>query len=184
MTAPTEEERFSTNMNDLSNLVHELTSKCWDNGHKEVNPTLIVLAQAYLNAMNKGQLMEVFITHSHNFWEEIRERNENFFVEHSGEIFGKLPVEKGNIDAFKMLFTSKDSKGNSVIDEDDRDAIWSMFGSLVKISLKYIHRIRECHIVENAEGKMVPKYKHNKFPEIKVRELAKKWDIVLVIPEI
>lgn len=180
---PSEEERFSTNSNDLSDLVHELTSKCWDNGHREIQPLLINLAQAYLNSLDKTVLMETFITHSHNFWEEVRLRNENFFVEHSGEIFGKLPVEQGNIDAFKMLFTSKDANGGPLIEEEDRDAIWEMFGSLVKICVKYIHRVRDCHLVEK-DGKMVPRYRHNKFPEIKVREHARNWDIELNIPKV
>ena len=180
---PNEEERFSINTNDLSDLVHELTSKCWDSGHKEIQPMLITLAQGYLNTLDKTLLMETFVTHSHMFWEEIRVRNENFFVEHSGEIFGKLPVEQGNIDAFKMLFTSKDAKGQSLIEEEDKDAIWEMFGSLVKICVKYIHRVRDCHLVEK-EGKMVPRYRYNKFPEIKVREHAKKWDINLEIPKV
>ena len=181
---PTEEERFSINSNDLSDLVHELTSKCWDNGHKEIQPILINLAQAYLNSLDKTLLMETFITHSHNFWEEIRLRHENFFVEHSKDIFGQLPVEQGNIDAFKMLFTSKDANGNPLIEEEDRDAIWEMFGSLVKICIKYIHRIRDCHLEENKDGKMVPRYRYNRFPEIKVREHAKKWDITLDIPRV
>ena len=130
-------------------------------------------------------LIETFITHSHKFWEEIRLRNEIFFIEHSGEIFGKLPVEKDNIDAFKMLFTSKNKNGESVIEEDDRDAIWEMFGSLVKICIKYIHRIRDCHLAENVETqKMAPRYRHNKFPEIKVREHANKWNINLEIPKV
>jgi len=180
---PSEEERFSINTNDLSDLVHELTSKCWDNGHKEIQPILINLAQGYLNSLDKTLLMETFITHSHMYWEEIRLRNENFFVEHSGEIFGQLPVEQGNIDAFKMLFTSKDVKGNPLIEEEDRDAIWEMFGSLVKICVKYIHRVRDCHLVEK-DDKMVPRYRHNKFPMIKVREHARKWDINLEIPRV
>ena len=185
MSAPPEQVRFSTNVNDLSNLVHQLTEICWQNDHKEINPILITLAQAYLNSLDKVELIETFITHSHTYWEEIRLKNENFFISHSGEIFGKLPVEQGNIDAFKMLFTSKDKQGNPVIEEEDREAIWVNFGSLVKICIKYVHRVRECHLEENKEtGKMMPRYKYNKFPEIKVREHAKKWDIVLDIPKV
>lgn len=185
MNAPPEEERFSINSNDLSNLVHELTTKCWNEGYKEVNPMLIALAQTYLNSLGKIVLIETFITHSHSFWDEIRERNENFFIKHSGEIFGKLPVDKGNIDAFKMLFTTKDKRGNDLIEQDDRDAVWEIFGSLVKICLKYIHRVRDCYLEENSEtGKMRPRYRNNKFPEIKVREHAKKWNVELYIPEV
>lgn len=185
MSHPPEEVRFSTNVNDLSNLVHQLTEICWQNDHKEINPILITLAQAYLNSLDKIALIETFINHSHTYWEEIRLKNENFFINHSGEIFGKLPVEQGNIDAFKMLFTSKDKKGNPVIEEEDREAIWVSFGSLVKICIKYVHRVRECYLEEDsATRKMRPRYRYNKFPEIKVREHAKQWDIVLDIPKV
>jgi hypothetical protein len=182
---PSEEDRFAANSNDLSNLVHELISKCWEAGYKDVNPILIPLAQAYLNGLGKVVLIRTFITHSHTFWEEIRLKKESFFIEHSGEIFGKLPVDKGNVDAFKMLFTSKDKNGAPLIETDDRDAVWEMFGSMVKISIKYIHRIRECYLEENKQtGKMMPRYRHNEFPEIKIREHAKKWDIDLEIPKV
>lgn len=184
MTTPTEEERFSINMGGLSDLVHELVSTCWESGIKDINPILIPLAKSYLINYDKVELIETFINHSHNFWEEIRLKNENFFIEHSTDIFGKLPVESGNIDAFKMLFTSKNKNGNPIIIQEDREAIWVYFGCLVKICIKYVHRIRECYLEENKEGKMLPRYRYNKFPEIKVREHAKKWDVVLDIPKV
>ena len=186
MSIPKEEERFATNVGDVSDLVHELTDKCWRNGNKQINPTMIVLAKAYLSSFNKIDLIETFISHSHTYWEEIRLQKENFFIEHSSDIFGKLPVDSGNIDAFKMLFASKDKDehGDLLINEEDREAIWEMFGSLVKICIKYIHRIRDCHLEENKDGKMVPRYRYNRFPEIKVREHAKKWDITLDIPRV
>lgn len=179
-----EQERFSINSNDLSDLVQELTTQCWEQGHKDVNPVLIGLAKAYLNSLDKTVLIETFIKHSNGYWEEIRQRNEDFFIHHSGEIFGKLPVDKGNIDAFKMLFTTKDSDGNPLIEEEDRDAVWDMFSSLVKICIKYIHRVRDCHLSANPEtGKMRPRYRNNRFPQIKVREHARNWNIKLEIPE-
>jgi len=184
MDNPSEEDRFIANVKVLTDLVHELTSMCWDAGHKKVNPILINLAGAYLSGLDKNELIETFINHTHAVcWEEIRNRNENFFIEHTNEIFGQLPVEQGNIDAFKMLFTSKDENGDSVISEDDKEAVWDMFSSLVKICIKYVHRVRECYLVEK-DGKMVPRYRYNRFPEIKVREHAKKWDIELYIPTV
>ena len=182
--APSEEERFITNVKCLTELVHELTSMCWDAGHRQINPLLINLAGAYISGLNKTELVETFISHTHEIcWEEIRNRNENFFIEHTREIFGKLPVEQGNIDAFKMLFTAKDEHGESVISPDDKIAVWDFFGTLVKICIKYVHRVRECYLFDK-EGKMVPRYKYNRFPEIKVREHAKKWDIELFIPKV
>ena len=93
-----------------------------------------------------------------------------------------MPVAKGNIDAFKMLFTSKDQDGEDMICQDDRDAIWDMFDSLVKICIKYVHRERKCELVEK-DDRMVPRYTVNFMAEIKVRSHAKKWNIELEIPQ-
>ena len=40
MSFPSEEERFLANVLDLSDLVHELTTICWDEGIKDINPIL------------------------------------------------------------------------------------------------------------------------------------------------
>ena len=182
MGTPPEEERFKINVLDLSDLVHELISQCWDNGIQDINPILIVAARAYLKNYDNIDLIETFIKYSHMYWDEIKTRNENFFVEHSQNIFQYLPVAKGNIDAFKMLFTSVDKYGEKMICQEDRDAVWDMFDSLVKICIKYIHRVREC-VLEEKDGKMVPRYSKNLFPTIKARSHARKWDIELEIPK-
>ena len=182
-SGPPEEERFIRNVLELSDLIHELTSICWDEGIKDVNPALIILAKAYLKKYNKIEMIETFILHSHKCWDEIEERRENFFNVHAAAIFAHLPVKEGNISAFKMLFTSKDDKGEHIIIQEDRNAIWDYFHSLVKICIKYVHRIRYCKLIE-IEGKMKPRYTVNKFPEIKVRYHAKKWDIELDIPKV
>ena len=186
MSNPNEEERFNANVKVLTDLVHELCSNCWDAGNKQINPTMILLAGAYLSSFDKKELIETFITHTHEkCWEEIRLQNENFFIEHSDSIFGNLPVGKGNIDAFKVLFTSLDKNGKSIISTDDKNAIFDIFASLVKICIKYVHRVRDCYLAEDkTTGKMRPYYRHNLFPEIKVREHAKKWDIELQIPAV
>lgn len=183
MSAPPEEERFQTNVMCLADLVHELTSICWDEGIEDVNPTLLLLAKAYLGNLDQVVLIETFITYSHMYWDEIINRNENFFVEHAASIFAHLPVEKGRISAFKMLFTATNEDDDPVIIQEDREAIWEMFDSLAKICIKYIHRVRECKLVE-IDGKMKPRYLKNEFPEIKVRAHAKKWDVELNIPKV
>lgn len=187
MENPSEEQRFSANVQCLTELVHELTSICWDAGVKQINPILISLAGGYLSGIDKVQLIETFINNTENdekhYWDEIKNRNEKFFIEHTNEVFGKLPVEQGNIDAFKMLFTAVDADGESIISDDDKTAVWDMFGSLIKICIKYVHRVRDCYLFEK-EGRMVPRYRYNKFPAIKVREHAKKWDIDLEIPKV
>lgn len=178
-----EPERFSTNLLDLCDLMHILVTNCYDNGYKDINPGLILLAKAYLSNQDKVELIETFISNSHMYWNEIHDKNENFFIEHTNEVFGKLPVDSNIIGVFRTFFTAKDKKGEFVVSEQDREYIWETFFSLVKISIKHVHKIRECVLVQNPEtGRMRPSYKHNRYPEIKVMEYAKLYGLSLDIP--
>ena len=123
MSAPPEEDRFAANVIDLSDLVHELVSQCWDSGIRDINPILLIAAKAYLQSYNRVELIRTFIQYSHMYWDEIHDRSEEFFITHSHSVFAHIPVGKGNIDAFKMLFTSKDPDGEFIIGPEDRDAI-------------------------------------------------------------
>ena len=180
-SSPSEEERFITNVLDLTDLVHELATICWDAGRKDINPNLILMAEGYLENYDPVNLIEIFIKHSHPHWEKIRVRDEIFFVENAHVIFQHLPVDSSNINAFKVFFTAKDKNGEYIIDQADRDAIWNNFDSLVKICIKYIHKVRGVKLVQTETG-VRPAYKEKRFPQIKVREHAKRWDIDLPIP--
>jgi hypothetical protein len=178
---PPEEERFLRNILDLTDLIHELSSICWDAGHQDINPTLVALARGYLEGYDKVKLINTFIKYSHVYWEdEIKNRKEDFFIEHANEIFVHLPINTDNINAFKILFTSVDEDGEYIVIDEDRDAIWEIFGSLVKICLKYIHKIRGIKFKPTPDG-LRPVYKKNIYPEIPVRKLAKIWDVDLPI---
>lgn len=181
MTDPTEEERFFNNVMGLTDLMHELASICWDAGVRDINPQLISLAKGYLSGYNKTDLIDTFIKYSWEFWIEIRERNQDFFIEHANSIFQHLPVNTENINAFKVFVTATDETGELIIIEDDRNAIWNYFEAMVKICIKYIHRVRGVKFIQKEEG-IKPVYIRNKFPEIKVRRLAKDWNIDLPMP--
>lgn len=200
--SPPEEDRFRANILDLTDLMHELAGMCWDAGCEDVNPVLILAAKAYLSGYDKIKLITTFIQYSYikikdsegnivknedgsdkTYWDEIRNRNEDFFVKHAASIFQHLPIKSDNIATFKVFFTSKDEDGEYIIIQEDRDAIWDIFGSLVKICIKYIHRKRGLELVSTDKG-MRPVYTvKGIFPGIKVRAEAKKWDIQLEMPE-
>ena len=184
MEPPSEEVRFKANVMSLTDLVHFLITDCYDNGIKDISPMMITLASSYLSGYDNTSLIETFIKHSHMYWDEIKNHNEDFFIRHSSNIFAQLPVGQGNIDAFKTLFTAK-KNGVSIISDDDKAGLWEHFHSLGKICIKYVHRVRECYLEENKETKkMQPRYRFNRYPEIKVREHAKKWDVKIEIPAI
>jgi hypothetical protein len=187
--APPEEERFKTNILDLTSLVHELSTICWDNGVKDVNPTLVSLAESYLSGYDKIKLINTFIEHSYknpkneeeDLWTKIHSRNENFFIDNAHIIFQHLPIDTNNINAFKVFFTAVDQNGNNIIIQEDRDAIWDIFGSLIKICIKYVHRERGIEMISTPNG-LRPKYQNQVFPHIEVRKQARLWGIKLPLP--
>lgn len=178
---PPEEVRFMTNLLDLADLVHELASTCWDAGRHDVNPSLVAIAQNFLESYDANELIDVFIRNSHMYWDKIRDRNEDFFISNAHVVFQNLPVKTDSINAFKVFFEAKNDKGEYIIIKEDRDAIWDMFDSLVKICIKYVHKARGSKLVQTKDG-IRPAYKNKKYQEIKVREQAKLWGIELPIP--
>jgi hypothetical protein len=171
-----EEERFHKNMMGLANLIHELISSCWDEGYKNISPSIIGLVKSYLNGYDKIQLISDFIQVSHTYWQEIKDREENFFIEHAYQIFKGLPEDQINL--FSLLFTAKNSQGKNIIVDEDRDAIWAFFESFVKISIRYLHRVRVLKLIETENG-LIPRYTVKIFPNIKLREWAKIWQVKL-----
>jgi len=193
MDIPPEEERFLTNILDLTYLIHELSGTCYDAGY-DVNPTLIMFAAKYLENSDPVTLIEPFIKYSYKFWGEetedengnkiggeIKNRKEEFFINNAHEIFKNLPIQSDKLNAFKILFTATYKNGDDIIDQDERNNLWEMFDTLVKISIKYVHRVRGIVLKSTPNG-IVPKYKNPLFTYVKVGELSKIWKIDLPIP--
>lgn len=180
------EERFHTNIVGFGNLAFQLISDANAAGFKTINPKLVELACTIINRYNNIEIIDNFIYFSHpseikqyeltknggaqatitlnalsmeNHWDKIYVRNENYFIEHANKIFSKLPMN--NVNLFKDLFELKDSNGNQVINENDRNLIWDYFDSFVNISIKYA--------IKNP----------NRFPTLSkeyIQIQAKKWD--------
>lgn len=178
---PSEEIRFKTNVLDLIALVHDLATICWNAGKRDVNPALIPFAENYLESYDPVGLIEIYIEHSHKHWQEIKDHNEVFFLENAHTIFNQLPINSNHIDAFKVFFTAKDSQGEDIIIQEDRDAIWEIFESLVKICLKFIHKKRKVELRSTDKG-LRPVYTIKYFPQIPIMKLAKVWNVDLPIP--
>ena len=174
-----EEERFRANILDLGALVHELTTNCWNAGRREVAPQLVAMGEDYLKKYESKKIIEGFINHSYEYWEKIRLREEDFFINHAHVIFQQLPIKSENINAFKMFFTAKDNKGKDIVIEDDRKAIWVIFESLVKISIKYVHKSRGIKTVQTEQGPRQAYIDKNKFKFIDVKALSTLWKIEL-----
>lgn len=176
-TLPPPEDRFHQNVLALTELVHDIVINVHERGFEIVNPNLIGLVNGFLKGYNKTKLIRSFITYSYPHWDQIRIRDSHFFDKNAMEIFRDLPIN--NVDAFKSLYTLKDKNGNDVIADDDREAVWDFFHSLVKIGIKYIHQGRQPAIRTDTHGVKKPIYVAHFFDEIELEKHAKLWNVEL-----
>ncbi len=176
MDLPSPEERFFTNVLDLTQLIHDLGKIIYAQGYELVHPNLISLCGAFLANYDKTKLIRNFISYSYPHWEQIRLREDIFFDEHAMEIFKDLPLN--NVNAFKIMYTLKDKDGNRVVSIEDREDIWAFFESLVKICIKYIHQGRR-PATKTTNGERKPIYTCRFCDEVELEKTAKKWGIKL-----
>jgi hypothetical protein len=117
-------------------LISELVNSAYQSGHKIVSPYLVNFAGFVLFKLDKDFLLKTFIEKSNEHWEQIRVRDEEFFVHSAGKVFAGLPLDAVN--SFKDLFLLRTPSGDRFVSEDDRDAMWDYFESLVRISIHYL----------------------------------------------
>lgn len=123
-------------MEGLFQLINELVNTAYQSGYKIVNPYLVNFAGFVLFKLDKEFVLKTFVEKSHENWEQIRMRDEDFFVHKAGKVFAGLPLD--SVNAFKELFLLRNAKGERFITEDDRDALWDYFESLIRISIHYL----------------------------------------------
>lgn len=133
---PTTVERFFMNVEGLFQLISELVNSAYQSGHKIVSPYLVNFAGFVLFKLDKEFVIKTFIEKSHKHWDQIRIKDEDFFINSAGKVFAGLPMD--SVNAFKELFLLKTSNGERFVSEDDRDAIWEYFESLVRIAIHYL----------------------------------------------
>lgn len=133
---PTTVDRFFMNVEGLFQLISELVNSAYQSGYKVVSPYLVNFTGFILFKMNKDYVIRTFIEKSHKHWNEIRVKDEDFFLNHAIHVFSGLPLD--DVNSFKELFLLKTAAGDRFVSDDDRDAIWEYFESLVRISIHYL----------------------------------------------
>ncbi len=177
MEQPSPKIRFHENIVDLTSLMHELISICYDAGKTNINPALVLFAGGLLDSYDKKKMIENFIEYSYDYWEIIHKKNEIFFIENCKDVFKDLPVN--HVDAFSVLFQSTNIGGLPIIIDEDKNAIWDYFYSLIKICIKYIHLQRGPQIIFH-DGKHKKVYNKKVFSNInRLQYYADKFKIKL-----
>ena len=178
---PSEEERFAHNTGLLAKKIEESVIRLSNAGYTTANPAIIKMASLMLTSLNKTSLIQGFIQNSHaNCWDWIKTKNEKYFVDNAGDLFSFLPVDKLNL--FQDLYRAVDKEGNGLIPQELKDEIWFLLGSMVKISIKYIHRERRPQTISSENGPLRV-YNASFFPDVDVQKHASTWEISLPFPE-
>ena len=172
-----EEERFADTAVQLSKAIHHNITTLYNLGYKTIDPNIVLMISNGIMLFDKHQLIHGFITNSHSqCWEKIKDRDENFFVENANDIFKYIPA--GEINLFKDLFTTKDSNGVDIIDQDIKNQIWKLFDAMIKISIKYIHKHR-APFSQKGNGNIQCFYERNFFDDVDIKNHSHKWSVTL-----
>lgn len=139
---PTESERFISYAVTLANVLYVCTQQLNTAGHKTVDLNLIIVARTFIERQNPDTAIIAFIDRSNGLcWDKIHEKDEHYFVEHANEIFNFLPMD--TISIFRDLFLAVDANRIPIVPQDLKDKIWTLLASMVKTSIKYIHKRRQ-----------------------------------------
>ena len=180
MSAAPEEVRFAKNasimVEAIQDGVNRVRAECKD--VKTIDPLTMAFIVGVIQNFDKHHLIQGFIDNSHRqCWDCIKKRDEAFFINNAGSIFQYLPAEKVNL--FKDLYQAKDVNGNNVVSDSLKEQIWSLFDAMIKISIKYIHKMRSPYASTGPDGGIINAYAYEFFGEVDVVRHAQIWGLAL-----
>lgn len=138
--AKPEEERFSLVTANMIEAVHYGVNSLHKKNLTTIDPDNIQFVGNLIKSFDKHFLIQEFIKKSYMHWDKVKERDESFFITHASTVFSFLP--EIYINMFTDLFTAVDNDGKKVVQQNLKDDIWGIFDAMVKISIKYTHKMR------------------------------------------
>jgi len=152
------EERFKRQIKSIIELSSDYIEILNENTNDKFDTEILEIVSVFFDSMDSRKLVIDFITQTKikkNYWDEIRDENENFFLEHTSAIFGGLgSLGENYAKTFRNLFTARNKDGDFVIDKKERSFLWRTFKSLIKISINFIRKEREedtCEFMEEID---------------------------------
>lgn len=126
-------------------------------------------ASIFLMNYNEKKLSDKIVDKTNKYWDYIIDKNEEFFIKKADDIFGEIPVK---VDLFSDLF-AKD-----VLNDKQKDKLWSLFEELIPLCCVYIHEMR-IPIKKEVNDKLVGTYNQSYRNDIKIKEYVQKYGIKL-----
>lgn len=177
--SPGEVERFSVNIEILIDALIDANDTIQETREGIVNPELVSMALGFIKKCDGKYLIDQFIKNSEKFWDQIYDRSEIFFIKEAGTIFGNLPIKAT---FFKDLIECTDENGENIITDETKTEIWDILHSLVKISIRYIHKGRNPYSYLS-DGEYENAYDKEFFDSVDLGHHADVWDLDLDFPK-
>lgn len=141
MSLPPPDVRFRDNTIALAYYCRDIIVDAYQSGYTTIQPAYVNLGIVILeNEYSAEKMINNFITYSYPSWNQILIKDEEFFDKNIFIVFKQW--SKNVVNMFRELFYTKKSDGTSLITEEQKQYIWKVFHTLVKISLHYVHESR------------------------------------------
>lgn len=135
-------QRFRDNCVALATYCASLIEEANKAGLTELDPVMMRAGVLYLeHGCAPSDLIEAFINYSHAYWSQIHSKDEQFFLENVTKVFPQWDTKL--VDLFRLLFATRRASGVPLIAADQKEHIWRIFQSLVRISLHHISEARQ-----------------------------------------
>ena len=135
-------QRFRDNCVALAIYCSTLVEHANKEGLTTLDPVFVRAGVLFLeHGCPPDEMIEAFINYSHPYWSQIHAKDEHFFHENVTKVFPMWDPKV--VDLFRALFETRRASGAPLITQEQKDHIWKIFQSLVKISLHYISEIRQ-----------------------------------------
>lgn len=144
---PPEEDRFRANLLGLTDSLINIVKYLDSHGHKTVPSNILLIAKGIVEAKDsKGrcELIELMIGKSKAHWKKIHDKDEKFFIDNADDVFGMFKTS--DVSVFKTLFTATDKDGKLLVGTKNRENLWNIIHSLVKIAIKYCHKHKKLEV--------------------------------------
>src|SRR5262245_46127341 len=90
-------------------------------GKTTLNVGNVSLVRNFIMGLDRGYHIKTFIETSEQHWDKINNKDDDFFVKNSGEIFGKY-AKMEEFNALKVIF-GKNSDGTDIVDSQTKDDV-------------------------------------------------------------
>jgi hypothetical protein len=170
---PPPTERFKANVKALTQICSELISRAQKQGLTDIDLMTVRFISIMLENYDSKELIDQFITYSFPYWEQIRTCDEKFFELNAERIFPSY--DNKTVTVFKELFFVRTKEGKLFITPEEKERIWKLFESLVKVSLHHIHESRDPVVDRNTK---VATYRKEAYNHVtKLPELIQVWKL-------